>query len=130
MADLTPEQAGAVLTAALSAPGSGESVLAAFADVPSVGFTPARPGRLFRSATPTQLAVGQRLFAAVEPGGTRLRCSHVVRGVALRTDLAGPATAGPMLAEALVEAAREYGPQATATVQAILYGIAVVHGLA
>jgi hypothetical protein len=128
--ELTPTQAGAVLTAALSAPGSGESVLRAFADVPTVLFNEAQRGGLFRRPVPAQLAVGQWVFSAVEPGGTRLLVTHLVRGTALRQDMAGPATAGPRLAGALAEVAEEYGPDAAASVQAILYGIAVVHGMA
>lgn len=130
MPDLTAAQAAVVLTRALSDPGSGESVLAAFADVPSATFTARRPDRLFRRGEPARLTAGQWSFTATDPGGTRLTLSHVVHGVALRTETVGPAVAGPALAEALLGSASEYGPSAVMSTQAILYGIAVVHDLA
>lgn len=123
------EQAGAVLTSALSAPGSGASVLQSFADVPSLTFTPAQPHGWLRRGAPARLDAGQWRFVAVEPGGTRMQVSHVVRGIALDSRLAGPAEAGPALAAAVLESARGYGPQAVAAAQAILYGIASVNRL-
>jgi len=123
--DLTPEQAAAVLTAALSGPGT-ESVLASFASVPGVVFVPARAGGLLRRGEPARLDAGQWRFVA----GDRLRVSHVVRDVVLKTSLASPAEGGRLLADALLDAAGQAGPAALSDVQAVLYGMAVVHGLA
>jgi hypothetical protein len=123
--DLTPEQAAAVLTAALSGPGT-ESVLASFASVPGVRFVPARTGGLLRRGEPARLDAGQWRFVA----GDRLQVSHVVRDVVLKTSPASPAEGGRLLADALLDAAGQAGPAARSDVQAVLYGMAVVHGLA
>ena len=123
--DLTPEQAAAVLTAALSGPGT-ESVLASFASVPGVVFVPARAGGLLRRGEPARLDAGQWRFVA----GDRLQVSHVVRDVVLKTSPASPAEGGRLLADALFDAAGQAGPAAQSDVQAVLYGMAVVHGLA
>ncbi|HEX4249374.1 MAG TPA: DUF5073 family protein [Pseudonocardia sp.] len=123
-ADLTPEQAAAVLTAALSGPGA-ESVLASFASVPGVVFVPARGGGFLRRGEPARLDAGQWRFVA----GDRLRVSHVVRDVVLKTSLASPVEGGRLLADALLDATGQAGPVAVSDVQAVLYGMAVVQGL-
>ncbi len=123
-ADLTPEQAAEVLAAALSAPG-GESVLASFAGVPGVMFVASRAGGLLRPPEPARIDVGQWRFVA----GDRLRVVHVVRDVVLKTSTVGPAECGRLLAGALLETACDAGPAAVGEVQAVLFGMAVVHGL-
>ena len=123
--ELTAEQAAAVLTAALSAPGGGAAVLRSFADLPGAGFSEGRAGGLLRRAEDARLDVGQWRFVA----GERMQVSHVVHQVVLKTSTVGPAQAGRMLAEAVLSVAAESGPSAVDRAQAVLYGMAVVHGL-
>jgi hypothetical protein len=125
MNDLSPAQAAEAVAAALSRPGI-ESVLAGFADVPGAVFVPSRPGGLFRRAEPARLELRQWRFVA----GPRLLVSHVVRDVVLKTSEVGPAEGGRLLADAVLTAAGEAGPAASAEVQGLLYGLAVVYGLA
>jgi hypothetical protein len=49
--------------------------------------------------------------------------------VVLRTSEVGPVEGGRLLADAVLDAAAERGPAAVEQVQALLYGMAVVHGL-
>jgi hypothetical protein len=125
LGDFTPEQAAEVLTVALSGPG-GESVLASFADVPGAVFVAPRAGGFLRRAEPARLDVGQWRFVA----GDRLQVSHVVHDIVLKTSIVAPAEAARLLADAVLGAARTAGPMAVGSVQAVLYGMAVVHGLA
>lgn len=129
--DLTREQAAVVLAAALAQPGA-ESLLAGFADVSGVRFRPGRPGGLLRRAEPACLDVGQWRFTAGSGGGAgvRLRASHVVRDVVLKTSDVGPEEGGRLLADAILTAAAEAGPSAYGELQSQLYGLAVVYGLA
>jgi hypothetical protein len=60
----------------------------------------------------------------------RLQASHVVRDVVLKTSVVSAGEGGRLLAGAVLAAAREAGPAALAEVQSVLYGMAVVHGLA
>ena len=126
--DLSREQAAAVLAAALAQPGVG-SLLAGFAEVPGVVFRPGRSGGLLRRAVPTSLEVGQWRFVADPGTGARLRVSHVVRDVVLKTSDVGPAEGGRLLAGAVLAAASEAGPSARLEVQSMLYGLAVVYGV-
>jgi hypothetical protein len=123
--DLTADQAASVLTAALAGPGA-ESVLASFAGVPGAVFVAPRTGGFLRRAEPARLDVGQWRFVASD----RLQASHVVRDVVLKTSVVSAGEGGRLLAGALLGAAREAGPAALAEVQSVLYGMAVVHGLA
>lgn len=120
---LSREQAAAVLAAALTGPGA-DPVLAAFTGLPGVEFHPARGGGLLRRGEPARLEVGDWHFV----GGPRLSAVHVVRGVVLKTAVVGPAEGGRLLAAAVLDAADEHGPLAVEQVQALLYGMAVVHG--
>jgi hypothetical protein len=124
-ADMTPERAAEVLAAALAGPGA-ESVLANFAGVPGAVFVPPRPGGFLRRGEPARLDVGQWRFSA----GQRLTVSHVVRDVVLKTSTPAPAEVARLLAGAVLDAARDGGPASVGAVQAVLYGMAVVHGLA
>jgi hypothetical protein len=123
--EYTPQDAARVLSAALSGPGA-ESVLGSFAGVPGAVFVAGRPGGLLRRAEPARLDVGQWRFVA----GARLQVSHLVRDVVLSTTVVGPAEAARLLADALLSSARTGGPDAEGALQAVLYGMAVVHGLA
>jgi hypothetical protein len=118
-----------VLAAALAQPGA-DSLLAGFADVPGVVFRPGRAGGLLRRAEPGRLEAGQWRFSIDARAGSRLRASHVVRDVVLRTSDVGAAEGGRLLADAVLTAAGEAGPSAYAEVQSLLYGLAVVYGLA
>jgi hypothetical protein len=100
-----------------------ESVLASFAEVAGVEFAPARPGGLLRKGEPARLDVGQWRFVA----GNRMRVSHVVGGIVLKTSEVPPAEAARLLAEALLD--QGWGSGGGSDVQAVLYGMAVVHGL-
>jgi hypothetical protein len=120
--EFTAERAAQVLAAALEGPGgksAPESVLASFAEVPGVEFVPARAGGLLRKGEPARLDVGQWRFLA----GDRMRVSHVVGGVVLKTSDMPPVAAARLLADALLDST--WGSE----VQAVLYGMAVVHGL-
>jgi hypothetical protein len=123
--ELGREQAAAVLAAALGAGPGTDSVLAGFAGLPGMAFRPARGGGLLRRGEPAGLEVGAWRFV----GGPRLTVVHVVRGVALKTTVVGPAEGGRLLADAVLDAADEHGPLAVDQVQALLHGMAVVHGL-
>jgi hypothetical protein len=120
-----PDRAAEVLTAALSGPGT-DSVLASFADVPGAVFVAGRPGGLLRRAEPARLDVGQWRFVAGQPPTV----SHVVRDVVLKTSAPPLAEVARLLADAVLDAAGAAGPAATSSVQAVFYGMAVVHGLA
>lgn len=120
-----PARAAEVLAAALSGPGA-ESVLESFASVPGAVFAAGRAGGFLRRAEPARLDVGQWRFVA----GDRLQVSHIVHDIVLRTSIVPPAEAARLLADAILDAAGTGGPNATTAVQATLYGMAVVHGLA
>ncbi|HEY2204335.1 MAG TPA: hypothetical protein VGH99_07660, partial [Pseudonocardia sp.] len=62
--------------------------------------------------------------------GERLQTSHVVRDVVLKTSVLSPAETGDLLARAVLDTAHTAGPTTVAEVQAMLFGMAVVHGLA
>ncbi|HEY4008313.1 MAG TPA: DUF5073 family protein [Pseudonocardia sp.] len=117
-------QAAAVLAAALTGPGT-DSVLAGFAGLPGMVFHPPRAGGLLRRGEPARLEVGAWRFV----GGARLTAVHVVRGVALKTEVVGPTEGGRLLADAVLDAARDHGPLAAEQLQSLLHGMAVVHGL-
>jgi hypothetical protein len=123
--EFTEARAAQVLAAALDGPGA-ESVLGSFAGVPGALYVPAKGGGFLRRAEPARLDVGQWRFVA----GERLQVSHIVRDVVLRTSVVAPAEAARLLAEAVLAAARTGGPNAVGSLQGVLYGMAVVHGLA
>jgi hypothetical protein len=125
LAEFGPGRAAEVLAAALSGPGA-ESVLESFGSVPGAVFLAGRAAGFLRRAEPARLDVGQWRFVA----GDRLQVSHIVRDIVLSTSIVPPAEAARLLAEAMLDAASTGGPNAVGQVQAILYGMAVVHGLA
>lgn len=126
--DFDVDRAAAALAAALQQPGGGTMVLGALGAVATLSFAPEQPARLLRRRIPAALLVGDWEFAAVDPAGIRLEIRHTVRGVILQTETAGPAEAGRRLAEAVLAAATDAGPDAVLQTQSALYGIAAVGG--
>jgi hypothetical protein len=123
--EFTSGRAAEVLAAALSGPGA-ESVLESFGSVPGAVFLAGRPGGFLRRAEPARLDVGQWRFVASD----RLQVSHIVHDIVLKTSIVPPAEAARLLADAILDAAATGGPNAVIALQATLYGMAVVHGLA
>jgi hypothetical protein len=123
------ERAARILERALAQSAAGPSLLEVLGGIPTLEFTPSTAGRLFRAASPARLAVGDWVFRAVDPAGTRLEVSHVVREVPLKTTVEGPTEAGGALARALFRAAHDRGPVVADAVEAVLFGIEAVNPL-
>lgn len=118
-----------VLAAILGQPGGAETVLTQLGSVPGAAFVPAEPGKRFRRAVLSRLAMADRVFSPAEEVGTRLRVSHVVRGVALQTTDLGPVDAASALVDSLTELVTSGGPAVRDAADAALYGLAVSAGL-